>query len=407
MSEHIFKLPDLGEGTVESEIGEWFIKVGDFVEEETVVGTMMTDKAAVELASPVSGTVTKLAGEPGDIVAVGAALVTFETDSNAAAEEKIPATKQAEPSEKSADPAPETSTKESVGARSRVVTSPAIRRRAKEAGIDLNQVTGTAAGGRIQRQDFDNYLASQASGAPVAKMATPSAAVKEIKIIGLRRIIAERMTRAKQEIPHFTYVEEIDITELEALRKHLNSSKSDPSERLTILPFLGLALIRALREFPQCNSTYDKQRNVLLQHEAVHLGVATQTPDGLKVPVVKHSEMKDLRGLAAEIRRVTQAARDNSAKKSELTGGTITITSLGKLGGIASTPVINLPEVGIIGVNRAVDRPMVVNGQITVRLMMNLSSSFDHRFVDGYDAAAMIQRIKEMLEHPATIFLTD
>jgi 2-oxoisovalerate dehydrogenase E2 component (dihydrolipoyl transacylase) len=237
--------------------------------------------------------------------------------------------------------------------------------------------------------------------------ATPSAAVKEIKVIGLRRIIAERMTRAMQEIPHFTYVEEIDITELEALRKHLNSGKTDPSERLTILPFLGLALIRALKEFPQCNSTYDKERNVLLRHEAVHLGVATQTPDGLKVPVVKHSEMKDLRGLAAEIRRLTQAARDNSAKKSELTGGTITITSLGKLGGIASTPVINLPEVGIIGVNRAVERPMVFNGQIAVRLMMNLSSSFDHRFVDGYDAAAMIQRIKEMLEHPATIFLTD
>ncbi len=410
MSEYIFKLPDLGEGTVESEIGEWFIKVGDVVEEETVVGTMMTDKAAVELASPVTGTVTKLAGEPGDIVAVGAALVTFEADGNAAAAEEAPAAAQAEPSEKSTDPVPpvpETNARESVGARSRVVTSPAIRRRAKEAGIDLNQVPGTGAGGRIQRQDFDNFLASQASGAPVAMTAMPSTAVKEIKVIGLRRIIAERMTRAKQEIPHFAYVEEIDITELEALRKHLNSSKTDASERLTILPFLGLALVRALREFPQCNSTYDKERNVLLQHEAVHLGVATQTPDGLKVPVVKHSEMKDLRGLAAEIRRLTQAARDNSAKKSELTGGTITITSLGKLGGIASTPVINLPEVGIIGVNRAVERPMVVNGQITIRLMMNLSSSFDHRFVDGYDAAAMIQRIKEMLEHPATIFLTD
>ena len=286
MSEYIFKLPDLGEGTVESEIGEWFIKVGDVVEEETVVGTMMTDKAAVELASPVTGTVTKLAGEPGDIVAVGAALVTFETDGNAAAAEEA----QAEPSEKSTDPVPpvpETTAKESVGARSRVVTSPAIRRRAKEAGIDLNQVPGTGAGGRIQRQDFDNFLSSQASGTPIAVPATRSTAVKEIKVIGLRRIIAERMTRAKQEIPHFAYVEEIDITELEALRKHLNSSKTDASERLTILPFLGLALIRALREFPQCNSTYDKQRNVLLQHEAVHLGVATQTPDGLKVPVVK------------------------------------------------------------------------------------------------------------------------
>jgi 2-oxoisovalerate dehydrogenase E2 component (dihydrolipoyl transacylase) len=411
MSQHIFKLPDLGEGTFESEIGEWFIKVGEFVEEETVVGTMMTDKAAVELASPVSGTVTKLAGEPGDIVAVGAALVVFETDRKAAAEKPVA---QPEASEKDSDPVPVTKTGSAkpssdanVTVRSRVVTSPAIRRRAKEAGIDLNQVPGTGAGGRIQRVDFDSFLSAQASGAPVATPATPSTGVKEIKVIGLRRIIAERMTKAMQEIPHFTYVEEIDITELEALRKYLNGSKSDPSERLTILPFLGLALIRALKEFPQCNATYDKERNVLLQHDAVHLGVATQTPDGLKVPVVKHSEVKDLRGLAAEIRRVTQAARDNSAKKSELSGGTITITSLGKLGGIASTPVINLPEVGIIGVNRAVERPMVVNGQITVRLMMNLSSSFDHRFVDGYDAAAMIQRIKEMLEHPATIFLTD
>jgi 2-oxoisovalerate dehydrogenase E2 component (dihydrolipoyl transacylase) len=290
--------------------------------------------------------------------------------------------------------------------RARVMTSPAIRRRAKEAGIDLTLVPGSGAAGRIQRKDFDNFLKSQATGAPITRSSSPSTAVKEIKVIGLRRMIAERMTKAKQEIPHFTYVEEIDITELEALRKHLNKGKGDLAERLTLLPFLGLALTRALKEFPQCNSTYDKDRNVLLQHEAVHLGVATQTPDGLKVPVVKHAEVMDIDGLAAEIRRVTQAARDNSAKKNELTGGTITITSLGKLGGIASTPVINLPEVGIIGVNRAVERPVVFNGQIAVRLMMNLSSSFDHRFVDGYDAAAMIQRIKEMLEHPATIFLS-
>lgn len=406
MSEHTFKLPDLGEGTVESEIGEWFIKVGEFVEEEAIVGTMMTDKAAVELASPVSGTVVRLAGEPGDIVAVGAALVVFETDGNVAvtADEDI-----AVATPPAASPEPEPVVEEVLIEQpaSRVITSPAIRRRAKEAGIDLTLVPGTGAGGRIQRSDFDSYLKARATGTPIAHAGVPSSAVKEIKVIGLRRIIAERMTKAKQEIPHFAYVEEIDITELEALRKHLNSRKSDPADRLTLLPFLGLALIRALKEFPQCNSTYDKARNMLLQHEAVHMGVATQTPDGLKVPVVKHAEMKDIHGLAAEIRRVTQAARDNSAKKSELTGGTITITSLGKLGGIASTPVINLPEVGIIGVNRAVERPMVVNGQIAVRLMMNLSSSFDHRFVDGYDAAAMIQRIKEMLEHPATIFLSD
>ena len=399
MSEFIFKLPDLGEGTVESEIGEWFIKVGDKVAEETVVGTMMTDKAAVELSSPVSGTVVKLAGEPGDIVAVGAPLVVFETDGEVAvAETEAPAAEEPQAPEEPVTPA------EQPAERVRVMTSPAIRRRAKEAGIDLSLVPGSGPGGRILRKDFDLYLKARATGTTITTAAAPRMGVKEIKIIGLRRIIAERMSAAKREIPHFAYVEEIDITELEALRKHLNADR-DPTNRLTLLPFLGLALIKALREFPQCNVTHDKDRNVLLQHEAVHLGVATQTPDGLKVPVVKHAEVRTLDDLADEIRRVTTAARDNSAKKHELSGSTITITSLGKLGGIASTPVINAPEVGIIGVNRAVERPVVFNGQVAVRLMMNLSSSFDHRFVDGYDAAAMIQRIKEMLEHPATIFL--
>jgi 2-oxoisovalerate dehydrogenase E2 component (dihydrolipoyl transacylase) len=220
----------------------------------------------------------------------------------------------------------------------------------------------------------------------------------------VRRVIAERMQAAKLEIPHFTYVEEIDITELEALRNHLNE-KRDANGRLTLLPFLGLALIRTLREFPQCNVTHDKDRNLLLQHEAVHLGVATQTPDGLKVPVVRHAEVRSLDDLSTEIKRLSEAARTNKATKSELSGSTITITSLGKLGGIVSTPVINAPEVAIIGVNRAVERPIILDGQVQVRLMMNLSSSFDHRFVDGYDAAAMIQRIKDLLEHPATIFI--
>ncbi len=411
MSEYIFKLPDLGEGTVESEIGEWFIKVGDLVKEETVVGTMMTDKAAVELSSPVTGIVTKLAGEPGDIVAVGGPLVVFDISGDAPAEE------EAATPEPEAAPAPEPEAAPAVAEtappaevppapteRARVMTSPAIRRRAKEAGVDLAQVPGTGPGGRIVRKDFDAYLKARATGAAIAAPRTPSTKVTETKIIGVRRVIAERMQAAKQEIPHFSYVEELDITELEALRQHLNSKK-DKADRLTILPFLALALIKTLRDFPQCNVTHDKDRNLLLQHEAVHLGVATQTPDGLKVPVVKHAEMMSLDGLSAEIKRLSEAARNNKATKSELSGSTITITSLGELGGIASTPVINSPEVGIIGVNRAVERPVVLNGQVTVRLMMNLSSSFDHRFVDGYDAAAMIQRIKELLEHPATIFL--
>ncbi len=402
MSEFTFKLPDLGEGTVESEIGEWFIKVGDLVSEEDIVATMMTDKAAVELSSPVTGTVLRLAGEPGDVVAVGSALVVYEVDDDVAANAAPEDASEDAPADKA--PAAEAAPAASTAERKRVVTSPAVRRRAKGAGIDLSQVPGSGAGGRILGKDFDLYLEARATGSAMRVAGTPSTSVKEIKIIGLRRIIAERMSAAKREIPHFAYVEEIDITELEALRKHLNGSR-EQSERLTLLPFLGLALIRALREFPQCNVTYDKDRNLLLQYDAVHLGVATQTPDGLKVPVVKHAEIRSLDDLADEIRRVTLAARDNSAKKSELTGSTITITSLGKLGGIASTPVINSPEVAIIGVNRAVERPVVYNGQVAVRLMMNLSSSFDHRFVDGYDAAAMIQRIREMLEHPATIFL--
>jgi 2-oxoisovalerate dehydrogenase E2 component (dihydrolipoyl transacylase) len=421
VSEYQFKLPDLGEGMVESEIGEWFIKVGDQVAEEDAVGTMMTDKAAVELSSPVSGKVVKLAGEPGDIVAVGSALVVFETD-GAEVEGAAPTPRPdaepvgASPSSRPSEPAGTTPTAR------RVVTSPAVRRRAKESGVDLSAVPGTGPGGRILRQDFDTYVGARSPGgtthagdagpAPATVRAAPTprpsaTGTKEIKVIGLRRIIAERMSASKREIPHFSYVEEIDITELESLRKHLNAKKENPADRLTILPFLGSALIKALREFPQCNAMYDKERNVIIQHEAVHLGVATQTPDGLKVPVVRHAEARSIDELAAEIRRVSAAARDNSAKKNELSGSTITITSLGKLGGIASTPVINMPEVSIIGVNRAIERPVVFNGQVAVRLMMNLSSSFDHRFVDGYDAAAMIQRIKEMLEHPATIFLPE
>jgi len=405
MSEYTFKLPDLGEGMVESEIAEWFIKVGEHVNEEDVVGTMMTDKAAVELSSPVSGKVTRLGGEPGDMVAVGAALVVIEVDAVGA---DVDATVGGSSGPTPPPPTPTPSTNK------RVVTSPAIRRRAKEAGVNLSILQGTGQGGRILRQDYEDHVENLGStpvygvgpeGPPTTAM--PATSTKEIKVIGLRRIIAERMAASKREIPHFAYVEEIDITEVEALRKHLNSKKENPAERLTILPFLGMALIKALREFPQCNATYDKDRNVIIQHGAVHLGVATQTPDGLKVPVVRHAEARTLDELAAEIRRMSGAARDNSAKKDDLSGSTITITSLGKLGGIASTPVINMPEVGIIGVNRAVERPMVFNGQIAVRLMMNLSSSFDHRFVDGYDAAAMIQRVKEMLEHPATIFLTD
>ncbi len=408
MSEYIFKLPDLGEGTVESEIGEWHVKVGDLVEEEDIVGTMMTDKAAIELSSPVTGTVTKLAGVPGDMIAVGAPLITFTTDAAASvsAEDEAPVAVAAAKSPKAAPKpaaAKEAPTPADTG--SRVMTSPAIRRRAKESGVDLAKVPGRGPNGRITREDFDGFLEQQGDALQSPSRTVATRETKEVKVIGLRRMIAERMTQATQEIPHFTYVEEIDITELEALRKHLNASDRR-KERLTLLPFLSRALIRALHEFPQCNATYDKERNVIIQHGPVHLGVATQTPDGLKVPVVKNAEQLSLDELAAAIRKVSAAARDNTIRRDELSGSTITITSLGKLGGIVTTPVINMPEVGIIGVNRAIEKPVVINGQIAVRLTMNLSSSFDHRFVDGYDAAEMVQSIRGMLEHPATIFMS-
>jgi len=401
MSEYIFRLPDLGEGTVESEIGEWFIKVGDQINEADLVGTMMTDKAAVELSSPATGTVVSLAGEPGDIVAVGAPVVVIDTALDAARTKAAVADLPKVPA-----PATTPAVTAAPPVQGKAITSPAIRRRAKEASIDLARVPGSGAGGRILRQDFDQYLQKQSS-TPVTTASVPAATPDtETKVIGLRRIIAERMSAAKREIPHFSYIEEVDVTELEALREHLNQRNGGNVQRLSLLPFIALALVRALREFPQCNTTYDKERNVLIRHDAVHMGIATQTPDGLKVPVARNCERRAIDELAAEIRRVSEAARDNSITRDELTGSTISLTSLGKLGGIASTPVINLPEVAIIGVNRAVERPVVLNGQVAIRLMMNLSSSFDHRFVDGYDAAAMIQRIREMLQHPATLFLS-
>lgn len=416
MSEYIFKLPDLAEGTTEAEIGEWNVKVGDQVAEDDVVCTMMTEKAAVEVSSPVSGKVTKVAGEPGDMVQVGTPLLVFETEADAAESDVGGPSGPTDEADVGGPSGPTDDGKKEIGAKApptarpkparkgKVITSPAIRRRAKEAGIDLTEVEGSGPRGRILREDFDRYVEQRPAGglSPSPRRATGAT---EVKIIGLRRVIAERMAKAKQEIPHFAYVEELDVTELEALRKHLNGKKSDPAERLTLLPFIGLALIRALADFPQCNTTHDAERKLLLRHNPVHLGVATQTPDGLKVPVVRHAEARDLDDLAGEIRRVTEAARDKSAKPDELKGSTITITSLGKLGGIVSTPVINQPEVAIIGVNKAVQRPVIVDGQVTARLMMNLSSSFDHRFVDGYDAAAMIQRMKELLEHPATLFI--
>ena len=441
MSRYVFKLPDLGEGTVSAEIVGWRVKAGDVVAEDDVVVEVMTEKAAVEVPAPVGGRVVSTTGSPGDTVPVGAELIVFETEAGQSADVahgKSAGTSAAPPAPAAQAPAPAAqppapargalgnsgngaaATSLAAAAaptpNARVATSPAVRRRAHEAGVDLRQVAGSGPNGRIVPKDLEAYVAQRGAPTPLrsAPKAVPSArpaaareAVEEIKVIGLRRLIAQRMSEAKRNIPHFAYVEELDVTELEALRRHLNGKQPKGAAPLTYLPFLGLALVRVLRDFPQCNAHYDAERGVILRYSAVHLGVATQTPDGLKVPVVRDAQGRGLWDLAAEIRRVSEAARTNKAKREELSGSTITITSLGKLGGIASTPIINAPEVAIVGVNRAVERPMVVEGTIAIRRTMNLSSSFDHRFVDGYDAAAMIQALKECLEHPATIFMPD
>jgi 2-oxoisovalerate dehydrogenase E2 component (dihydrolipoyl transacylase) len=384
-----------------------------------VVVEVMTEKAAVEVPSPVSGSVVSTTGAPGDMVPVGAELIVLETGG---AEATAPATvaaagPPAAPARAGAGGANGGTAPMAAPASARsarVATSPAIRRRAHEAGVDLRQVAGTGPNGRIVPKDLEAYVArrvqptplrSAPKAVPAARPAAPAAATEEIKVIGLRRLIAQRMSEAKRTIPHFAYVEELDITELESLRRHLNGRLPAGSAPLTYLPFLALGLIRVLREFPQCNAHYDAERGVILRYSAVHLGIATQTPEGLKVPVVHDAQALSLWELAAAMRRVSEAARTNKAKREELSGSTITITSLGKLGGIASTPIINAPEVAIIGVNRAIERPLVIDGAIAIRLTMNLSSSFDHRFVDGYNAASMIQALKECLEHPATIFI--
>jgi 2-oxoisovalerate dehydrogenase E2 component (dihydrolipoyl transacylase) len=428
MTRYVFKMPDLGEGTVEAEVVAWHAKVGDLVEEDQVIAEVMTEKAAVEVPSPVSGRIVSLTGAPGDMVPVGAELIVFDID---ATDDDLtePASAAAAPGDAGArvaanangDNAPATvSTPASAGSarashggakrQGRVMASPATRRRAREAGIDLASVEGSGPGGRITRQDFESALGGAASpkaAAAPARAAGPArrTGTEEVKVIGVRRVIATRMTDAKRNIPHFAYVEEVDVTELESLRQHLNGRLPAGAPTLTFLPFIGAALTRVLVDFPQCNAHYDAERGVLIRYRAVHLGIATQTPDGLKVPVVHNAEALTLWDLAGEIRRVSEAARAGKASREELSGSTITITSLGKLGGIVSTPIINAPEMAIIGVNKAIDRPMVANGVIAVRRMMNLSSSFDHRYVDGYDAAVMIQALKDLLEHPATIFI--
>ena len=426
MGTYAFKLPDIGEGVVEGEVVEWMVSVGDTVKEDDPILSVMTDKATVEIPSPVDGKVTKIIGEPGDIIPVGEVCIEFEVDGagNASASTEETETKPepiAEPEPAKEEPKPKPvveQTPEPVAssapvaraAGTKALASPAVRQRAREANIDLQIVAGSGPGGRISHADLDRHIAGGAAGAstfaPVgASIKTKLTGTEEIKVIGLRRKIADSMMASYSTIAHFSYFEEVDITALEELRQHLNSTRPEGAPKLTYLPFIMQALVKALRENPECNALYDDEANLVTRHEAIHLGIATQTDRGLYVPVVKHVEAMDIWQSASEMIRVTSATRDGKASADELSGSTFTITSLGRLGGLGATPIINKPEVGILGVHNAKERAVVRNGQIVVRRMMNLSSSWDHRVVDGHDGATLVQRVKTLLENPATIFM--
>ena len=421
-----FKLPDIGEGVVEGEVVEWMVSVGDSIKEDDPILSVMTDKATVEIPSPVNGVVSKIIGEPGDILPVGEVCIEFEVDGDGNAS-ATPAAKQEEVVEetpkvekvtkakpepiavKAAEPvsAPEPVAR---AAGTKALASPAVRQRARQANIDLQIVAGSGPAGRISHADLDRHIAGGAGGAtsfaPLGSTTkTKLTGTEEIKVIGLRRKIADSMMASYSSIAHFSYFEEVDVTALEELRQHLNATRPDGAPKLTYLPFIMQALVKALRESPECNALYDDEANLVTRHQAIHLGIATQTDRGLYVPVVKHVEAMDIWQSAGEMIRVTSATREGKANADDLSGSTFTITSLGRLGGLGATPIINKPEVGILGVHNAKERAVVRNGQIVVRRMMNLSSSWDHRVVDGHDGATLVQRVKTYLENPATIFM--
>ena len=464
MAERTIKLPDVGEGVAEAELVEWHVKVGDLVREDQVLAAVMTDKATVEIPAPADGEIIWLGAEIGDTVAVGSPLVRMkvgdgggeapEAKSVGAEQEVTPtpspspqgggerpaamrhasrpevprskesslqnsarASESASPSplrggdrgggivegDKNAPAHPRPTTTPRVEGQ-KPIASPAVRLRAKEAGIDLRQVPGSGPAGRITHEDIDAFLAhgpEQARGGGLA----PNSSVEDVKVVGLRRRIAEKMALAKARIPHITYVEEVDVTALEELRAAMNKAKRPEQVRLTILPFLMRAMVKAVGEQPGINAVFDDEAGVIHRYGGVHIGIATQTPGGLMVPVVRHSEARDIWGCAAEVARLSEAARANTASRDDLTGSTITITSLGAIGGVVTTPVINHPEVAIVGVNKIMVRPVWDGASFIPRKMMNLSSSFDHRVVDGWDAALFVQRLKTLLETPALIFV--
>ena len=418
MPKFTFNLPDIGEGIAEAEIVAWHVQVGDKVTEDQPLADMMTDKATVEMESPVSGIVTKIAGDAGDVIAIGAMLVEIELDSvvgNAA----VSKTKEAEP--KSAvvqdeDPlmpepvamteaitSPVAPAAEPVVASTseKITASPAVRQRAKDLGVDLVDVK--AAGGHIRHADLDAFLTYGSKlGYRPAQMKARRAD-EAVKVIGMRRRIADNMSASKRHIPHFTYVEEIDVTAVEAMRADLNANRG-AKPKLTLLPMLIVAICKTIPQFPMMNARFDDEAGVVTRHGAVHLGMATQTDAGLMVPVIRDAQDLNIWQLATEIARLANAARSSSVKSEELSGSTLTITSIGPLGGIATTPVINRPEVAIIGPNKIVERPMFVGDTIEARKLMNLSISCDHRVVDGWDAASYVQALKKLIETPVLLF---
>ncbi|MGF6173565.1 dihydrolipoamide acetyltransferase family protein [Ensifer sp. 4252] len=425
MGEFVIKMPDVGEGVAEAELVEWHVKPGDPVREDMILAAVMTDKATVEIPSPVNGTVLWLGAEIGDTVAVKAPLVRIEIAGEGAEtpapEEKPTAKAEEKPAPKAEAPAASPSQPAKVEAKTqapakngvhvsserleKALASPAVRLRARESGIDLRQVTGTGPAGRIIHDDLDQFLARGAQPAVVPAGLVRKTAIDEIKVTGLRRRIAEKMTLSTSRIPHITYVEEVDMTALEDLRTMMNRDRKPDQPKLTILPYLMRALVRAIADLPGVNSTFDDGAGIISRHHAVHIGIATQTPAGLTVPVVRHAEARGIWDCAVELNRLAEAARTGTATRDELTGSTITISSLGALGGIVSTPVINHPEVAIVGVNKLAVRPVWDGTQFVPRKIMNLSSSFDHRVIDGWDAATFVQRVKTLLETPALIFV--
>jgi 2-oxoisovalerate dehydrogenase E2 component (dihydrolipoyl transacylase) len=414
MGRYVFKLPDIGEGMAEAEIGDWYVSVGSVVREDQPLVDILTDKATVEITSPVSGTVLSLNGAKGDKRPIGSELVVLEVEGATGNDTDRPVplvTEQAPPAIESREepkPAPVADASGAIGpgrADEAPQASPAVRRRAREMGVELQFVTGSGPAGRVTMEDLQTYSRMDGKAAAGAPKTGRRDGTEAIPVIGLRRKIAERLQDTKRRIPHFSYVEEIDVTALEELRALLNKKHADHRPRLTLLPFMIRALSVALPDHPQLNATFDDAADILHRHRAVHAGIATQTPNGLVVTVLRHAEALSLWETAGELTRLSALARAGKAGRAELTGSTITITSLGAMGGLATTPIINQPEVAIIGVNKMIERPVVRDRQMAIRTMMNLSSSFDHRVVDGWDAAAFIQRVKELLENPAMLFM--